>query len=51
MKLEFSRQTFEKVLNKLMKIRSLEAELFHADRQTDRHDAANSRFSQFFERT
>jgi len=32
------------------KIRSLGAELFHADRRTDRHDEANSRFSQFFER-
>ena len=26
------------------------AELFHADGQTDKHDIANSRFSQFFER-
>ena len=25
------------------------AELFHADKQTDRHDEANSRFSQFCE--
>ena len=35
-----------------MKIRSLEAELFHADERTDsdRHDEANSRFSEFFER-
>jgi hypothetical protein len=38
-----------------MKIRPVEAELFHADgrtdRQTDRdrHDEANSRFSQFCE--
>ena len=36
-----------------MKIRPVEAELFHADRladgQTDRHDEANSRFSQFRE--
>jgi len=32
-----------------MKIRPLGAELFHADgqTQTDRHDEANSRFSQF----
>jgi len=28
-----------------MKSRPLEAELFHADRQTDRRDEANSRFS------
>jgi len=33
-----------------MKIRPVRAELFHADRQTDRQEA-NSRFSQFFERT
>jgi hypothetical protein len=37
-----------------MKIRPVEAELFHADRQTDgrtdRHGKANSRFSQFCER-
>jgi hypothetical protein len=32
-----------------MKIRPLEAELFHADGQTDRHDETNSRFSQFCE--
>ena len=29
-----------------MKIRPLGAELFHADRQTDRRDEASSRFSQ-----
>ena len=37
-----------------MKIRSLGAELFHADgrteRQTDRHNETNIRFSQFYER-
>jgi hypothetical protein len=32
-----------------MKIRPVGAELFHADGQTDRHDEANSRFSQFCE--
>jgi hypothetical protein len=32
-----------------MKIRPLGAELFHADRLTDRHEEANSRFSQFCE--
>jgi len=32
-----------------MKIRPAWAELFHADGQTDRHDAPNSRFSQFCE--
>jgi len=30
-----------------MKIRPVGAELFHADGQTDRHDKANSCFSQF----
>ena len=29
-----------------MKIRQQEAELFHVDGQTDRHDEANSSFSQ-----
>jgi hypothetical protein len=33
-----------------MKIRPVGAELFHADRQTDKHDEANSRFSQICER-
>jgi hypothetical protein len=33
-----------------MKIRPVGAELFLAERQTDRHDEANSRFSQFCER-
>jgi len=44
MTLEFSGQIFEKSSN-FMKIRPEEAE-FHADR----HDEANSRFSQFCER-
>jgi len=30
-----------------MKIRPVAAELFHADRQTDRHGQVNIRFSQF----
>jgi len=30
-----------------MKIRALWSELFDTDGQTDRHDEANSRFSQF----
>jgi hypothetical protein len=34
-----------------MKIRPVGEELFHADSRTDRHDEANSRFSQFWERT
>jgi len=33
-----------------MKIRPMGAQLFHADRWTDRHDEANSRFSQLRER-
>jgi hypothetical protein len=37
-----------------MKIRPVGAEFFHADRrrdrQTDRHEKAKSRFSQFYER-
>ena len=32
-----------------IKIHHVEAELFHADRGTDRHDKVNSRFSQFCE--
>jgi hypothetical protein len=34
-----------------MKIRPVGAELFHSDGQTDRHDEANSHFSQFYEHT
>jgi len=33
-----------------MEIRPVGAELCHADRRTDRHDEANSRFLQFCER-
>ena len=33
-----------------MKIRPVGAQLFHTDGQTDRHDEANSRSSQFCER-
>jgi hypothetical protein len=33
-----------------MKIRPVGAELFHAGALTDRHDEANSRFSQFYKR-
>jgi hypothetical protein len=47
----FSKNT--QILN-FMKIRPVGAELFHAngqtDGRTDRHDEANSRFSQFCER-
>ena len=41
-------------MSNFVKIRLVGAELFHAygqtERQTDRHDEANSRFSQFCER-
>ena len=33
-----------------MKIRLVGVQLVHVDRQTDRHDEANSRFLQFCER-
>jgi hypothetical protein len=52
-KLDISRQIFENYLN-IMKILCVGAELFHADgrkdRQTYRHEKANSLFSQFCER-
>jgi hypothetical protein len=64
MKIEFSVQNFEKKKKKtgisnLMTISPVEAELFHADgrthtqtdRQTDRHEKANSYFAQFCERS
>jgi len=48
MKLEYSRQNFEKYSNiKLIKILSVATKLFCADGQTDSHDEVNSRFSQF----
>ena len=52
MKLEFSRQIFEKKKTRtsnLIKILPMAAELFNADRQTDEHEV-NSCFSQFCER-
>jgi hypothetical protein len=36
-------------ISSFTKIRPVGAELFHADRQTDGHDEANSQFSQFCE--
>ena len=56
MKLEFSQQIFEK-RSTFIKIRPVEAELFHVEKQTDRqtdgrtdgYDEANSRFPQFCE--
>jgi len=38
-------------ISNLMKIRTVDAEFFHADGQTDRCNEANSLFSQFCERT
>jgi hypothetical protein len=50
MKVEFSRQIFEKTqTSSFIKILAMGAELFHADKQTDGHDEANSRFLQFCE--
>jgi hypothetical protein len=50
-KLEFSRQIFEKHSNvNFTKIRLFGAELSHADRQTAKHDEANSRFIKSCER-
>jgi len=34
-------------MSDFMKIRPLEAQLFHADRWTERHDEVNSPFAQF----
>jgi len=55
MKLEFPRQIFEKKKNprisNSMKFRPVGADLFQADGRTDGQDEANSRFSQFCERT
>jgi hypothetical protein len=36
-------------ISNFMKIRPVEADLFHADRQTDRHEEDNSRYSQLYE--
>jgi hypothetical protein len=38
-------------ISNFMKICPVGAELFHADRQTDGHNEANSRFSEFCKRT
>jgi hypothetical protein len=44
-KLEFYQQIFKKKTPYFMKICPVGAELFHADRQTGRHDEANNRFA------
>jgi hypothetical protein len=50
MQLDFSQKVFEKYpKSNIMKIRPVGAEMYHADRQTDKHEV-NSRFSQFCER-
>ena len=49
---EFNEKSvFQTQISNFFKIRPVGAELFRADRLTDGHDEANSRFSQFFERT
>jgi hypothetical protein len=51
-KLEFFERFSENTqMWNLMKIRPVEEEFFDADRRTDGHDEANSRFSQFCETT
>jgi hypothetical protein len=51
MKLEFSLAGFRKILKlpNFMKFRLVGAKSFHVYRRMDRHDEANSRFSQFRE--
>jgi hypothetical protein len=48
MGLEFSQK---KIKKNIMKTHQVRGELFQADRETDRHDAGNSHFSPFYERT
>jgi hypothetical protein len=53
MKIEFSKQIFflkKAQISSFIKIRPVGAEFFHADRQTDGSDEANSRFSQLCKR-
>jgi hypothetical protein len=45
----FSTDVLKNLKYRFIKIRSLEAKLFHADRRTGGYDEANSRFWQFFE--
>jgi hypothetical protein len=48
MKNELTRHILENYANiKSSEIRPVGADLFHADRRTDRHDEANSRFRNF----
>jgi hypothetical protein len=44
----FGRLRENSQISTFMKIRLVGAELFHADRRTDKYDEANSRFSQFY---
>jgi len=50
-KVDFPRHIFNsrQIIN-FNRIRSVGAELFHTDGQTDRHDEANSRYLEFCER-
>jgi hypothetical protein len=48
--LEFLAQFFEKFFNfTFYENRPLGAELYHADARTERHEEADSRFSQFYQ--
>jgi hypothetical protein len=47
----FDRFSKNTQVSNFMKIRPVGTELFYAYRQTDRHDEANSRSSQFCERS
>jgi hypothetical protein len=51
MKLEFSPTDLKENKSNFMKIRPVGAVLFHANRQTDRRDEANSRFQHLCGRT
>jgi len=49
MKIVFSQQIFGNYMSNWLQIRAVRAEMFHADRQTEKYDGASSRFSQIFE--
>jgi hypothetical protein len=50
LKLEFSRQSFEKYSNIFHENPTVGTELFHADGQTEKRDEASNCFSEFCER-
>jgi hypothetical protein len=51
-KIKFSSQIFEifAQISNFMTIGQVGSKLIHADEQRERHDEANNRFSQFYER-